>query len=331
MPCYNVASTLDEALSSLMVQSLTDFEVVAVDDGSTDGTLVRLQDWAKRDQRIKVLTLPHQGIIASLNAGLHACKADIVTRMDADDRSIPTRLSKQVEMLADHPEIAVLGSLVKGFPEGQLGDEFRAYIDWLNTLITDEEIKSGMFIQSPMAHPGVSYRREWVYRAGGYQDHGWAEDYDLWLKLYLAGAKFGKVPDILLEWRDHPSRLTHTDDRYSLESNTRLKAHYLLLGPLSRCNEVIILGSGDIAMRLGKQLLHLGCASVTNEGATPGNNGQPSHWMSNLASENFRKRVHLDQHPAIIVAESDPERRACFSRYLASLQLLEMVDWWTVQ
>jgi glycosyltransferase involved in cell wall biosynthesis len=331
MPCYNVYPTLDEALSSLMGQSLPDFEVVAVDDGSTDGTLYRLQEWANRDQRIRVLPSPHQGIIASLNAGLGVCRSDYIARMDADDRSTPNRLSQQVEMLHNHPELGIISSLVKGFPEEGLDEEFHAYIDWLNTMRTDEEIKRGMFTHSPLAHPSVAYHREWIERMEGYQDHGWAEDYDLWLRLYLAGAKFGKVPEVLLEWRNHPRRLTHTDDRYSMENNLRLKAYYLLHGPLSNCGEVIIWGTDIIAFRLGEQLLYLGCPLVAYVGSNRDHDNQSIPHVPIISPENLLERLRPNYSPALLVAENNPEKRAIISQHLSSLQKHEGFDWWLVE
>jgi len=328
IPCYNVATTVDEAISSLVQQTFPDFEVVLVDDGSTDGTLNRLQDWTRHDQRIKILPRPHAGIIAALNAGLEACGSDIIARMDADDRSTPNRLKRQVELLGAHPQLTLVSSLVKGFPEGGLGAEFQAYIKWLNTLLTDEDIKGGMFLQSPLAHPSVAYRRSWVERVGAYQDHGWAEDYDLWLRLYLAGARFGKIQEILLEWRDHPHRLTHTDGRYSKQSDLRLKAFYLTHGPLANCKEIVIWGTSPDAHQLGQQLINLGCPLSAYVGSEPVlHPGQVAPLISPV--ELFDK-INPGQPPILLVAENDPVRRAYISQQLASKHLRQGINWWLV-
>src|SRR5574341_843254 len=227
MPGYNAAATLDEALDSLARQSLRDYELVAVDDGSSDGTLEILQQRARADGRICLLAQSHQGIIAALNAGLKACRAGIVARMDADDRAHPERLEKQFAFLQTHPEIALVGCRVVGFPPEQMRQGVKLYLEWQNALLSDEDIRREMFVESPLAHPSVMFRRDWVQRVGGYQDNDWAEDYDLWLRLYLAGARFAKLPDVLLEWREGPKRLTRRDERYSLENFLRAKAYDL--------------------------------------------------------------------------------------------------------
>src|SRR5690606_25812923 len=104
MPCYNAAATLDETLASLAAQNHSDFEIVAVDDGSRDDTLAILHNWAAREPRLRVLAREHAGIIPALNAGLEACRGAYVARMDADDLSDPARLSKQSAYLDAHPE-----------------------------------------------------------------------------------------------------------------------------------------------------------------------------------------------------------------------------------
>ncbi len=331
IPCYNVEATVDEALSSLQAQSMPDFEVVLVDDGSSDGTLHRLQHWASKDQRYRVIAAPHRGIIPTLNTGLAACRSNFVARLDADDRATPDRLQLQVEMLTSHPETTVVTSLVRGFPESQLGVEFREYIDWLNSLLTDEDIKKGIFLQSPLAHPSVAYRRAWVDQVGGYQDHGWAEDYDLWLRLYLSGASFYKVPQVLLEWRDHPQRLTHTDGRYSKASDLHLKAYYLMKGPLSGEKNALIWGSDRTAHQLATQLLKLGCkliGIVADQNIMDEKDAGSS--LPVLSSFEFDERVRSKHPPCLLVAENDPQRKSAIIQRLAERNLCQGIDWWAV-
>ncbi|RME07923.1 MAG: glycosyltransferase family 2 protein, partial [Anaerolineae bacterium] len=221
LPCYNAADTLEETLESLAAQTWTDFEVVAVDDGSEDATAEILRAWADRDSRFRVLSCSHGGVIAAANAGLKACRGEFIARMDADDRAHPERLALQVAWLQEHPETAAVGSLVEGFPPNEVREGFRIYIEWLNSLVDDADIRREIFVESPLPNPSVTFRRPWLERMGGYQERGWPEDYDLYLRMYLAGARFAKIPRVLLKWREHPRRLTRTDSRYSLENFLR--------------------------------------------------------------------------------------------------------------
>ena len=81
-----------------------------------------------------------------------------------------------------------------------------------------DAIAREIWIESPLAHPSVVMRRTCLERLGGYQDHGWPEDYDLWLRMHLAGERLAKVPEVLLDWREHPARLTRIDSRYAVEN-----------------------------------------------------------------------------------------------------------------
>ncbi|MBN1667105.1 MAG: glycosyltransferase, partial [Anaerolineales bacterium] len=254
MPCYNAAETLPEALQSLAQQTCQDFEILAVDDGSGDQTLAILRDWGCADPRLKVITQPHAGITAALNNGLQHCQGQYIARMDADDRCHPQRLAAQVAYLQAHTECALVSCRVAGFPQHSVRTGFRIYIDWLNSLLSDADIRREIFVESPLPHPSVMIRREWLHKVGGYQEHGWPEDYDLWLRLYLAGARFAKLPQVLVDWREHPERLTRTDGRYSLENFLRAKAHYLARGPLQDRDAVIVWGAGMMGRRLGKQI-----------------------------------------------------------------------------
>ena len=184
-----------------------------------------------REAGLRVLSCSHAGIVEALNLGLQACTAGYIARMDADDLARPQRLELQAAYLDAHPEACLVSCRVAGFPDGQVREGFSIYIDWLNSLLSDEDIRREIFVESPLPHPSVMLRREWLQRVGSYQEHGWAEDYDLWLRLYLAGGRFAKLEQVLLEWREHPGRLTRTDERYSLENFLRAKAYYLALGP----------------------------------------------------------------------------------------------------
>ncbi len=205
LPCRNAAPTLDEALRSIAGQSLSDFELIAIDDGSTDGTAERLTAWAVQDPRLRLLRIEARGIIAALNAGLAACQAPVIARMDADDIAEPDRLLQQLDLLRARPDLAAVGCLVAGYPPDLLAEGFRLYIEWQNRLIEPAAIAREIFIESPLVHSSMVIRREWLERVGGYQERGWAEDYDLWLRMHLAGARFAKVPAVLLALARSPA------------------------------------------------------------------------------------------------------------------------------
>lgn len=330
MPCFNAADTLPEALESLTGQTLVDFELIAVDDGSNDATASILKQWAVMDARIRPIFQPHSGIVVALNNGWHACQSPLIARMDADDLACPERLERQVAFLDMNPEIGVVGCRVKGYPQEEVRQGFMIYLDWQNSLLTDVDIRREMFVESPLAHPSVVIRQEWLSRVGGYQDHGWPEDYDLWLRLYLAGARFAKLPEFLLHWREHPQRLTRQDSRYSLENFLRLKAHYLARGPLNGKGAVLVWGAGMMGRRLSKHLLRQGVPLTAFVDIDPAKIGRTRWGLPIISPEELPAWWQAAEDPAVLAAVGARGARQLIRQHLNQLGLREARDWWSV-
>jgi glycosyltransferase involved in cell wall biosynthesis len=250
LPAYNAEATIREAITSLERQTFEEFEIIAVDDGSSDETGAILEQIA--DPRLRLIRIPHSGLIPALNIGLNHCTGDLIARMDADDVCHPERLRLQSEFMAAHPEVSVCGCLVRSFPRSRVKAGFLQYESWLNSLITHEQIARDIFVESPLAHPSVTMRAEELRALGGYREMGWPEDYDLWLRFFMAGKRFAKVPRTLLFWRESEHRLTFTDSRYSVENFLRLKAHFLAK---LTTRPVIVWGAGMMGRRLIKHLV----------------------------------------------------------------------------
>ena len=328
IPCYNVAETIDEALESLAQQTLVDFVIIAVDDGSTDSTLSILENWAEKDGRIQVVSSLHQGVIVAANLGLSKCNTPYIARMDADDRSHPDRLSAQLSYLEKNPGTAVAGSLVKAFAEDGVREGYRLYVQWLNSLVTNEDIRREMFVESPIANPSMMIRKSWMDKMGGYQEHGWPEDYDLLLRLYTAGAVFAKVPKVLLEWRDHPNRITRTDSRYSVTNFLKAKAHYLAFGPLGDRDSVIIWGAGMMGRRLGKHLQTLEVPLRVYVDIDPSKIGRQRRGQPIIAPDVLPEVWDQYENPVILAAVGARYARGLIRERLKALGFIEGVDWW---
>ena len=330
MPCYNASQTIDEAVESVITQTYTHFELLAIDDGSTDDTPARLGIWAGRDERLSVLTQGNTGIIGALNKGLGQCQGEFIARMDADDRCHPDRFEAQIEYLAQNPDIDLVSCLVEGFPEESVREGFRVYLEWLNRLTTSEKIASEIFIESPLVHPTILARRQSIERVGGYQDNGWAEDYDLWLRMHLKGSRFGKVERTLFFWREHSRRLTRTDSRYSVENFLRAKSHYLIRGPLQGRDAVILWGAGQMGRRLSKHLQRGGAPLVAFVDIDPGKIGREKRGCPIIGVEALPDWWARYQHPVVLAAVGSRGARQLIRQQLVSLGLMEGSDWWAV-
>ncbi|HSJ15710.1 MAG TPA: glycosyltransferase [Longimicrobiales bacterium] len=253
MPCRDAAAHLAEALDSILAQTFADFELIAVEDGSRDGTGMLLRRYARRDDRVRVLPAAGAGIVAALRQGLAAARGEIVARMDADDVADPARLDAQLQLLDADPGLAACGTGVCYFPRAIVRDGARRYERWLNGLTDDAAIRRDLFVECPIAHPTLAARRSALEAVDGYQDHGWPEDYDLVLRLAAAGPRLGNVPAVLHHWRERPDRLSRVDPRYSEEAFRRCRLHHLR-PRLDRSDGVVVWGAGPVGKGYARAL-----------------------------------------------------------------------------
>jgi glycosyltransferase involved in cell wall biosynthesis len=254
LPVRDAADFVGACLASLAVQTLVDHEVIAVDDGSMDGSRALLEAAARADPRLRVLTLEGRGLVAALNAALHEARGCLVARMDADDVAHPDRLALQSSRLEADRSIDILGCRVRliGPASGNAG--MRAYVDWQNALVDHDAIVRDLFVESPLVHPSVMARTATLRGLGGYRDFRGPEDYDLWLRAHAGGHRFAKTRETLLDWRDRPDRLTRTDPRYAPDRFLALKVEALLAGVLRRPRPVVVWGAGRVGKAWSRAL-----------------------------------------------------------------------------
>jgi cellulose synthase/poly-beta-1,6-N-acetylglucosamine synthase-like glycosyltransferase len=205
LPIYNGASYLRQTLASLRWQSIANWEAICVNDGSTDGSLAILRDYAAADPRFKVLDQPNGGIVAALNRGLAEAQAEWVARLDGDDIALPHRLQTQLEFVRRKPETTLVGSAVTTIdPEG----------DVLRTLPCETDhhaiVAALLAGEAPIAHPTVLMRRDSALAAGGYRaEYEWVEDADLWLRL-ARGGRLVNMAEPLVRYRLHAGSVCWT-------------------------------------------------------------------------------------------------------------------------
>lgn len=254
LPFRNDADYLDCALDSISCQTMEDFEVLMVDDGSSDGSTAIASDRCLVDGRFRILRNTGTGLVDALNSGLSLCLGDWIARMDADDVCEPARLEEQLREARRAGPGRVVTCRVSCFSEEGITDGYRAYEEWINSLVSPDEIERNIFVESPVPHPTAFFHRESVVSEGGYLERELPEDYELWLRLWSRGYRFSRVPRVLLRWRDRPDRFSRNSPAYSLTNFYRLKARYLGYVPCMAGKRVFVAGGGQTARRLGKCL-----------------------------------------------------------------------------
>ncbi|MEI8234922.1 MAG: glycosyltransferase [Verrucomicrobiota bacterium] len=205
MPVYNAASYLARAVESILTQTFPDFELLAVDDGSTDRSLSILQHYAQLDSRIVLISRPNTGIVGALNDGLAAAHGAYVARMDGDDVASPGRFEQQLAFLEDEPDCVALGTAILFTdPEGR---PLKPYRPPTHHDAIEAELAQGN--GGALIHPSVLFRREALLACGGYRpQYNFIEDLDLYVRLLRVG-RLANLPEILLAYRQHPGSVNH--------------------------------------------------------------------------------------------------------------------------
>jgi len=220
LPFYNAEAALSESIESIRRQTLGDFELLLVDDGSGDGSRDIAARFAEVDDRIRILShRENRGLAASLNEGIAAARGYYLARMDADDRAVPARLARQYAYLESTPEVDMVGGYVEVF--GKHSDIWRFPT-------TDRSIKDMLLVKPSMWHPLYFFRRDRWMEAGITYDETLtvAQDYDVLTRTarYLTMAN---IPEVLLHYRQHGGQVSETRRAVRMENSARIASEYL--------------------------------------------------------------------------------------------------------
>ena len=243
MPVYNAEQYIKAAVDSILNQTFSDFEFIIINDGSTDGSLTLLQDYAEKDDRIRLISRENKGLVETLNEGLRLAKAPLIARMDADDISMPNRFEKQVDYLSKNLNCLLLGSRVKIIDEDD--DELCEMGDYYSS----EELDAGLLAGKGQLiyHPSIIVRKSVVDLLGGYRDtYPQVEDLDLFLRISEVG-EIQNLREPLLKYREHLTKIGHTAQlkqqkqihQLLLEAVERrgLTPQYIIFHPLNKISE----------------------------------------------------------------------------------------------
>jgi glycosyltransferase involved in cell wall biosynthesis len=197
LPVKNGGEYIKSAVGSTLAQENVDFELIIVDDGSTDSTLDITAAFERSDPRVKVYKNPGSGLVDALNFGISSSRAQLIARMDADDVNLPRRLSMQTKYLEENPDCVVVGTFA------QTIDVAGASKSRLTFPTTDDGMREALQIGCPILHPSAMFRRPAVMGVGGYRrEFPVGEDVDLWLRMAEAG-QLANLPEYLVQYRLH--------------------------------------------------------------------------------------------------------------------------------
>lgn len=206
IPVYNSSHYLPKAIQSILIQNYKNFEAIFIDDKSIDGSIEIISEYARKDSRIRlIVNNTREGIAKSLMIGLAAAKGNFIARMDADDISVPERISKQIDFINSHPKCDIVCSYIMCINEGEI-----KIGEWKTDrkTIQPENIKNSLARENCIAHSTIFARKE-IFHYYTYNPLDTdAEDYGLWLRLAADGYQFCKIPKPLVYYRIHKKSIT---------------------------------------------------------------------------------------------------------------------------
>lgn len=227
LPYYNAEATLERAVKSILEQHFTSFELILINNNSSDRSRDIAERMAQKDSRIKLTQETVQGVMYASNKGAELAKGEYISRMDADDWAYPDKLSKQASFLDRNPDFGAVAGCVEHIPHSDNTGGLARYVEWSNSVQEYDEIFKRRFIEAPVINPTSMWRQSVGKKYGLYRDGDFPEDYEMWLRWLDAGVKIRKLPEIVLKWHDSDSRLTRTHKIYSDAAFYKIKSSYL--------------------------------------------------------------------------------------------------------
>ncbi|MEL7118233.1 MAG: glycosyltransferase family 2 protein [Bacteroidota bacterium] len=318
MPVYNTEAYLSECLDSICSQSYREWELIAVDDFSTDLSRQILNEYALMDERIKVLSNNKKGIIPALNNAFLNSKGKLITRMDADDKMSSKKIESLVGLFSQTNKRVIATGKVAYFSETTLGEGYKKYAEWLNDIQTAENIYDYIYKECVIPSPCWMIHREDLIACGAFDSDIYPEDYDLCFRFYEHQFQVVSSKEVLHHWRDYSNRTSRTQEVYANNSFLELKVFYFKKLDWDKNKTLILWGAG----KKGKKI-----ARLLQDHQVPftwlcNNPSKVGHWIYDveLFSTNNLPTI---KNPQAIIAVAEPQAQIEIHAILKDLNLQE--------
>lgn len=318
MPVKNAAPFLHDCLQSILAQDYTNWELIAVNDHSTDISEKILSEYAAKDSRIAYHNNKGKGIIEALRLAFENAEGEFMTRMDADDLMTPNKLSKMSSQLKDYGHGHLALGQVKYFSENELGDGYKKYAAWLNGLIKTGDNWKDLFKECVIPSPCWMVHRYDLKKAGAFDSNLWPEDYDLCFRFYLSGLKCIPSDQVLHHWRDYSTRTSRNDPHYADNRFLDLKCEYFFRFHPRKDQELVLWGAGKKGKEIAKKIIDQKLDFT---------------WLSNNENKIARdiygiivqdqKQISGIKNPCIIIAIANPKEQEEVEKKLMAMKLIK--------
>lgn len=323
MPVKNAGKFLHECLQSIKDQTEANWELIAVNDHSTDDSKYILQHFAQNDARIKVLENKGSGIISALQTGYQAANGNFIHRMDADDVMPIIKLKVLKQLLLENGKGNLITGKVSYFADEQLSEGFMNYETWLNELCESNSHWNEIYKECVIPSPCWMIYREDFERCGGFNGDTYPEDYDLVFRFYQSNYKVIASKDTLHLWRDHGARASRTLQQYQENGFFKLKVKYFKDLDYDKNRPLILWGAGKKGKTVAKLLQEeqLPFEWVSNN---PNKHGKEIY---NQLMASFKSILKKD-NPQVLINVAQKKAKEEIIGFLTNLNLTEAKDYW---
>ncbi len=324
LPVKDTGIYLEACLDSILHQTFPNWELIAVDDASSDHSLSILQEYARRDQRIHVLSNPTPGLLEALRFGYSRSTGALIHRMDSDDIMPTTKL----QLMHDAWQENGMGSLITGGTEyftdhGEVGAGFKRYDAWLMEVARNQSHSIDMYRECVIPSNCWLVHREDFEAVGGFEPNTFPEDYDLCLRFITHPLAVVGIPEVLHYWRDRPDRISRNWEVYRDNRFFELKVDYFLSFSRDTHRPLIVWGAGKNGKDLVKVLLKKE-AKLTWVCENENKIGKDIFGIRLAHSNSIDKALH----PQIIIAVAGPSDQCVIENQLKTLGFVPGADYW---
>ncbi|WP_435313298.1 glycosyltransferase family 2 protein [Cellulophaga fucicola] len=322
IPFKNVEKFLDECISSIILQTYKNWEIIAINDHSTDNSASILHAYAAKDNRIKTTLNTGKGIISALQFAYTLANGSYITRMDSDDIMTPNKIEVLLSLLLKNGQKHIAIGKVKYFAENGVNDGYKMYEEWLNKLTINGSNYSEIYKECVVPSPCWMVHKSDFDLVDGFNPNRYPEDYDLAFRFYKHNLKCIPCNSTLHLWRDYSTRTSRTSEHYAQNYFLDIKLDYFLELEHKTNNTLIVWGAGKKGKEIAQKLL-------TKQ--------IPFYWVCNnnkkIGKDIYDQKLHhfssVAKHtnPLIIITVANQEEQVNIKTYLNSLNLNTVKDY----
>lgn len=322
IPFKNTAHFLFECLQSIQNQTYSNWELMIVDDHSTDDSFKIVEGFSKKDDRIQLIKNNGTGIIDALRFALERSKGDYVTRMDSDDIMTPNRLEVLLNGLLEHGKQHVAIGMVSYFSDDGIGDGYARYETWLNKLTNTGNNFSEIYKECVIPSPCWMTHRDTLMICDAFNPNRYPEDYDLAFRFYKHNIQCIPCHKVLHHWRDYSTRTSRTHEHYAQNYFLDLKLHYFLELDYDPKRTLTVWGAGFKGKRIAILLQQ---KNIPFEWICDNPKKIGKHiYDIELNSFNYLETI---QHPQSIVTVANELAQVEINNYFKTQQMSPMIDY----